>query len=123
MSDNLVVTGVLEKVLPIQSGTSKAGKEWQKLDFVIETLGEYPKKIAFTLFGDKTSMIDGVGVGQEIEVSFNLESREYEGRWFSNINAWRVNPVAATASPEYQPPVEQPQNNAASDTPADDMPF
>lgn len=84
------VKGTLIQVLKIESGTSKAGKEWQKQDFVIETNEQYPKKVCFTLFGDKVSLINGVKEGDEVEVFFNLESRDFNGKWYHNINAWKI---------------------------------
>lgn len=89
MSD-LTISGVVLHILDEQSGVSKAGKDWNKQDFVIETTDQYPKKIAFTLFGDKTDLLMNIGQGQLVDVSFNLESREYNGRWFHNVNAWKI---------------------------------
>jgi len=86
----LKVTGQLKQILYPENGTSKAGKEWSKQDFVIETEDQYPKLICFTLFGDKTDLISNVKLGDNIDVSFNLESREYNGKYFHNVNAWKV---------------------------------
>ena len=92
MSD-LKEKGVIKQILKVESGTSKAGKEWLKQEFVIETLdSQYPKNICFTLFGDKTDLLQRITEGMAVEVSFNLESREYNGRWFHNVNCWRIHP-------------------------------
>lgn len=101
---SLAVKGRIDQVLKPESGTSKAGKEWSKQEFVIETTeDQYPKKVCFTLFGDKVSLIQGLAVGQEVEVSFNMESREYNGRWFHNINAWKIESAANNNAPEPPP--------------------
>lgn len=90
---NQIITGTIKHILNTESGVSKAGKEWQKQEFVIETDDQYPKDVAFTLFGNKLSLIEGIGIGQSVEVSYNLESREYNGRWFHNINAWKIDAI------------------------------
>lgn len=122
---SLEVKGVLEQILPIQSGTSKAGKEWSKQEFVIETEDQYPKKICFTLFGDKSSLLDGFQQGDTVNVAFNVESREYNGRWFHNINAWRItNEAAGTApdAPEFGE-IPPPNEDLSSSEPNNDLPF
>lgn len=100
----LSVKGKIEQILKPESGTSRAGKEWNKQEFVIETDEQYPRKICFTLFGEKTSLINGLAAGQEVEVSFNVESREYNGRWFHNINAWKIDQVSADEGMQVPPP-------------------
>ncbi len=101
----LSVKGRINQILKQEKGVSKAGKDWNKQEFVIETEEQFPRKVCFTLFGDKTSLIDGFSAGEEVEVSFNLESREYNGKWFHNINAWKIDKVSANSQqdgpPEY----------------------
>lgn len=99
----LSVKGKIEQILKPESGVSRAGKEWNKQDFVIETQEQYPRKVCFTLFGDKTSLIDSIAVGEEVEVSFNIESREYNGKWFHNVNAWKIDKASAENLPEPPP--------------------
>ncbi|MBN2773403.1 MAG: DUF3127 domain-containing protein [Prolixibacteraceae bacterium] len=119
---SLSVKGKVEKILKAESGVSRAGKEWKKQEFVIETDEQFPKKVCFTLFNDKTSLADNVTVGQEVEVSFNIESREYNGKWFHNINAWKIDSVEANLP-------EPPPEFRADDIPpepmdeANDLPF
>lgn len=87
---NLQTRGKVKEILMPENGVSKAGKEWSKRDFVIETEGEYPKLNCFTLFGDKADILDNINVGATVDVHFNLESKEFNGRYFHNINAWKV---------------------------------
>ena len=82
--------GKVTEILMPQNGVSKAGKEWNKRDFVIETLDQYPKTICFTMFGDKATVLNDIKVGDTVDVYFNVESREFEGRYFHNINGWKV---------------------------------
>lgn len=93
--------GKVIAALPIESGTSKAGNAWQKRNFVIETEGQYPKKICLQLFGDKVN--DCPNVGEEVKVSFDIDSREYNGRWYTQLNAFKVERPQA-AAPAYPAP-------------------
>jgi hypothetical protein len=123
------IKGKIIQFLPVQSGTSKAGNEWTKQEFVIETDDQFPRKVCFTLFGDKISLLNGISVGDKVEVSFNIESREYNGKWFHNINAWRINPAqppqqaAQQDSPFPPDDVPPPPPEPERDEPNDDLPF
>ena len=102
----LSVKGRVFQILKAETGVSKGGKEWSKREFVIDTEEQFPRKVCFTLFGDKTSLINNLAVGEMVDVSFNIESREYNGNWFHNINAWKIDKPAETQSspagaPEY----------------------
>ena len=94
------IKGTVIQVLPEQGGTSKAGNPWKKREFVIEnTEGQFPRKICFTLFGQNVDS-NPVEVGQIATVHFDLESREYNGRWYTEARAWRVAVEAgATTAP------------------------
>jgi hypothetical protein len=120
----LSVKGKIEQILKPESGTSKAGKEWSKQEFIIETDDQYPKKVCFTLFGDKVSLVNGLNAGQEVEVSFNIESREFNGRWFHNINAWKIEKATDDNMPH--PPPEFGMDDIPpepADGDAGDLPF
>ncbi|QZT36708.1 DUF3127 domain-containing protein [Halosquirtibacter xylanolyticus] len=135
---SFTVKGKLEKILDEVSGTSARG-EWKKREFVLTTQDEqYPRTICFTLFNDKVSLIEGFQSGQDLEVSFSVESREYQGRYFHNVNAWRVQPAMADAPgapqgtvPQFDPnayaaPVSNAGGNsapAAGGDSDDDLPF
>ncbi len=87
------ITAKVIAVLPIESGTSKSGKSYQKQNFVVETDEKYPQKICFQLFGDRVS--ECPAVGEKVKVSFDIDSREYNGRWYTQLNAWKVEKVGA----------------------------
>ena len=120
---SLQIKGKVQKILQPESGVSRAGKEWKKQEFVIETEEQFPKMVCFTLFNDKSSLVEGISVGEEVEVYFNLESREYNGKWFHNINAWKIEKSSAENIP--QPPPEfsledippEPDDDAMNDLP------
>ena len=109
----LEITGRLVQKLEIQSGIGKTGSSWQKQDFVIETIEQYPKKVCANLWGDKLDILSTLEIGDTIIVSFNVESREYNGRWYTDIRAWKIEkqgiqapasaPVAPTAAVEAEP--------------------
>ncbi len=86
----LEITGVLIQVLPETSGNGKAGV-WRKRDFVIETIEDkYPKKICFTAWADKVDEIVSYPSGSEIIIFFEPTSQEYNGKWFTNLKAWKI---------------------------------
>lgn len=92
------IEGQVIIVLPLQTGNSTKGA-WQKREFVIETPGQFARKVCLTLFGEKVS--DCPAVGDSVKVSINLESREYNGRYYTEAKAWKV---VKTSIDNRQPP-------------------
>ncbi|MDE7376553.1 MAG: DUF3127 domain-containing protein, partial [Muribaculaceae bacterium] len=90
------ITGKIIIALPEMTGTSKAGNAWKKREYVLETQETYPKKVHFDFFGDRADQFP-LTVGQEIKLSFDIESREYNGRWYTSIRGWKSEPVNAAA--------------------------
>lgn len=86
------IKGKVHAILAEQKGVSAGGKDWAKIDFVIEEVdGQYPKKVSFTAMGEKIlPIVKSLSVGQLVEVHYNLDAREYNGKWFTNISAWRI---------------------------------
>ena len=82
------VTGKLVKILELETGTSKAGKEWQKQSIVIDTGGEFNNEICVSAFGDKLKQMNKLEIGMEVSVLCNVYSREYNGRYFHNIDGY-----------------------------------
>ena len=89
------IIGKLIQKLPMQSGISKTGNSWQKQEFVIETLEQFPRKICANLWGDKTAVLETLNIDDKIVMSFDLESREFNGKWYTDVKAWKVDPVSA----------------------------
>jgi hypothetical protein len=85
----LELTGKLVSLLPEQTGTGKNGN-WVKQDFVIETTEQYPKKICFSAWGDKAAQVKSLQAGQTVKVSFNAESREFNGKWYTDLRIWKL---------------------------------
>ena len=90
----LTIKGKLTQKLTKETVEGKNGKTYDKMTFVIDTGDQYNPNIAFGLFGDKTALVDNIAIGQEIEVSFNLSSREHNGKFYTQADAWKVTKVA-----------------------------
>lgn len=82
------LTGKIIALLPLQTGMGKNGP-WKKQEYIIETGEKIARKVCFSLWGDKIDQFQ-VGQGDEVEVMFDLESREYNGRWYTELKAWKV---------------------------------
>ena len=83
------IQGKIIAVLPTRSGTSARGTQWSSQTAVIETQEQYPKKLAFDVINDKIDKFN-IQVGEFLTVQFDINAREYNGRWFNSINAWNV---------------------------------
>ena len=128
------ITGKIIAVLPERGGVSKTGNEWKMQEYVLETHEQYPRKMCFNVFGaDKIAQFN-IQAGDELTVSFDINAREYNGRWYNDIRAWKVDrnvapaaPAAAPAGAPVPPPMADPfsaaapQMNASNE--ADDLPF
>ena len=119
--------GVVYRILPPQSGTSARG-QWQKQEVVFELPDEFSRKVCVTFFGDRAQDAASLQVGDMLNVSVNIESREYNGRWYTDVRAWRIQKVqpeqpAAAPIPDL-PPFEtaEPAMPAGGDQ-FDDLPF
>ena len=136
------ITGKIIAVLPAQGGVSqRTGDQWKSQDYVIETHDSYPKKCCFRVFGEEKINQFNIQLGEEMTVSFDIDSHEYQGRWFNDVRAWAVNrnvqvpgaaPVAGVAPAAPMPGVAPapateapfpPQQPAAEGGSADDLPF
>ena len=112
------IKGKIIAVLPLQSGVSQAGKQWKKQEFVVETPDQFPRKVCMTLFGDRVDQYP-VAIGDDVVVSIDIESREYNGRWYTNVNAWKIEKASLQA--EVPAPAPVPTFEPQSET--DDLPF
>ena len=140
------ITGKIIAVLPARSGVSaRTGNPWMTQEYVIETHDQYPKKCLFNVFGEDKIKTFNIQVGDEMTVSFDIDAREYNGRYYNDIRAWAINrnvaaPVAGAegmmpgatdvpfppVSDTPFPPVADPmtaQPAASSEGSQDDLPF
>ncbi len=123
------ITGKIIVALPEMSGTSKAGNPWKKREYVLETQETYPKKVHFDFFGERADQYP-LAVGDMVRLSFDIESREYNGRWFTSIRGWKADKVDASAPTAGEIPAPpQVVNSEIAPPPAigsddnDDLPF
>ena len=100
------ITGKIIVALEQRSGTSaRTGNAWMMQSFVLETTNEqYPRRCVFEVFGEDRLREFNIQVGQEYTVSFDIDAREYQGRWFNSIRAWRVTAPQAMGAPAYGAP-------------------
>ena len=111
----MTIEGKIIQVLPLQGGVSKtSGKEWSLQAYVLETKEQYPKKVHFEVFGDDRIKANPCGVDDIVSVDFDIESREFNGRWYTSIRAWRI--VKQDATQVAPQEAEQVSNGQESDT-------
>jgi hypothetical protein len=89
------ITAKLTQLLPIQTGTGK-NEEWEKQDIIVETNEQYPKKVCISTWGDKINK-GQFQIGNLLKIEFDIESREFNNKWYSDIKAWKIE-VAATST-------------------------
>jgi len=83
------LSGKITSLLPEVSGSSKSGNAWRKQEYILETGGQYPKKVCVSIWGDKIDQF-GLKVGEQVNLGIEVESREYNGRWYTEVKAYKV---------------------------------
>lgn len=81
--------GKIIVVLPERSGISQRGNQWRSITYVLETQEQYPKKLAFDVTNDKIDQLN-IQFGEILTVQFDINAREYQGRYFNSVQAWNV---------------------------------
>jgi hypothetical protein len=94
------LTAKLSAILPEQTGAGKNG-QWKKQDIIVETDGQYPKKVCISLWGDKFDR-NILRVGNKLTISFDIESREFNGKWYTDVKGWKVESANQSASSQPQ---------------------
>ena len=128
------IEGKIVKLLEEQKGEGRNGT-WRKKEYVLETEDKFPKKICFNLWGDRIDEF-AVKEGDQVRVFFDLESREFNGRWYTDVKAWKIENVAQSGSgypeePEMgnsgpldtPPPLTEAWDNFEEKPIEDDLPF
>lgn len=134
---NLELTGTIVQTLPYESGTSKAGKEWRKVVFILETQGQYPRKVAISLLNENIDKYE-IQLGAVVTANLEIESREWNGKWYTEVKAWQLTypqgqPVATHLATSTQPvatyaqpvatPAPAPAPAPVQPQAAEDLPF
>ena len=124
------IVGKIVQVLPEQSGIGRNGNPWKLQAYVMETIENYPRKVHFEVFGEDKIKNNPCAIDQVVTVSFDIESREFNGRWYTSIRAWKIQQGdmtqanAAVAQPAPAPAApSMPAAPATDAAPTDVNPF
>lgn len=118
------LNGKIIELLPEKTGQSANGP-WRKQEYILETDGQYPKKVCFMAWGDKIDQFE-IKQGENLGVSIDLESREYNGRWYTDVKAWNVSRAGDSVGETYQSEPQGFNNSPTSSAPVlddDVIPF
>lgn len=120
------LSGKVVKILPEQSGQGKNGT-WRKQEYIIETQGQYPKKVALAVWGERIDQFN-LQEGELVNAKIDIESREYNGRWYTDVKAWQVDKQQSAPAgddfTDYAPQGNQgPPPSAPLPDEEDDLPF
>lgn len=121
------LSGKIIAVLEKRAGVAKStGNPWAVQSYVLETHDQYPRKMCFDVFGEDKINQFAIQAGEEVTVSFDIDAREYQGRWYNSIRAWKVDrvqaqPVEMPTPPEVPFPTGSPSDMLSGGT--DDLPF
>jgi hypothetical protein len=122
----------LTQVLPLQTGEGRNGT-WKRQEIIVETEGQYPRKVCISIWGDKVNP-SVLAVGNMLNIFFDIESREFNSRWYTDLRAWKIDPVdenlpssapiaGTTVSQPQAAPEAAPQPFVAEEEGKDDLPF
>ena len=116
------IKGKIIQKMELQSGVSKAGNQWKKQEYVLETLDSYPRKVKFDFFGERADQYP-LEVGDVITLSYDIESREFNDRWYTDVRAWKLEKAGAAAIPTAQPMAEtgMPETPKIDEFPGDSL--
>lgn len=135
------ITGKIIAVFNERGGTStRTGNEWKACSYVIETMDQYPRKMMFDVFGTDRLAAFNIQMGEIMTVSFDIDAREYNGRWYNDIRVFRVdrntqNMATPIATPSVEPfggasvpppaavPASDPATQMLTSDPNEDLPF
>ncbi|WP_262919258.1 DUF3127 domain-containing protein [Niabella hibiscisoli] len=115
------LTAKLVQMLPLQKGQGKNG-EWKKQDIIVETGGQYPKKVCISIWGDKINE-SALQIGNTLNISFDVESREYNGRWYTDVKAWKVEAAGGASGGGNSSYADEMPPDVNYDDSKDDLPF
>lgn len=121
------IVGRIIQKLELQKGTSAKG-EWKKQEFIIETNDKFPKKVCISAWTEKVDDLNRFNVNDMVKVSVNVESREYNGKWYTDVRSWKIEPINSGAQSQdnsnqenySQAPVMEDFGNSET---TDDLPF
>lgn len=111
------ISGKIINQLQEVSGNSKSGNSWRKKEYILETTGQYPKKVCVAVWGDKIDQFS-LQVGEQVTLGIDVESREYNGRWYTEVKAYKADRSGGTGM------LQEPEvDTFYSDNEEDKLPF
>jgi hypothetical protein len=118
----LKITGTVKQLLEEQSGESRNGP-WRKQEFILETDGKYPKSVCLVMWGENIDQF-AVQVDERLTAHIDIASREYNGRWYTDVKAWKIERDDAAAGGPPPMPAGEPFPEPPDDDDEDDgLPF
>ena len=93
------IVGKIIQVLPLQEGVGRNGNPWKLQGYVLETIENYPRKVHFEVFGEDRIKNNPCDMDQIVTVSYDIESREFNGRWYTSVRAWKIQQGDMTQQP------------------------
>ena len=117
-----VLEGKIVNILGLQEGVSSRGP-WRKQEFILETNDQYPKKVCICCWNEKIDELKQYQIHDSLRVSINIESREFNNRWYTDIKAWRMEPMQAGAPEATNPPASQDVIGVSFSSEDEDLPF
>jgi len=117
----LKITGKIEKFLDVESGTSKAGKDWKKQSYIVKTEDEYNNLYCFDVFGEEKveNLTKYQKVGDNVNVTFNVGCNEWKGKYFTSLQSWRIEKAESSEMPD----TNFATTTKVNDNEPDDLPF
>ncbi|MDR0729251.1 MAG: DUF3127 domain-containing protein [Prevotellaceae bacterium] len=118
----LEISGKLVKKLEVQSGSNERGT-WSKQEIIIEIPGQYTRQVCLLLWGEQIGEAVRYNIGDILKVNFDLQSREFNGKWYTNVRPWRIEVEAVSVAaypPASVPATETPVTDTSTTAPADD---
>jgi hypothetical protein len=121
------ISGKIIKKLDAVTGNSARG-EWKKQEFIIETEDKYPKQVCISAWAEKVDELTKFNINDKVKLSLNAESREYNGRWYTDLRFWKIEMIGATSSTNTNnsspaAPVVEDFSNFDNNQESDDLPF
>ena len=118
---DLQINGTVKELLEEQSGEGRNGP-WRKQEFILETGGDYPKQVCIVMWGDNIDKF-GITEGEQLTAHIDIASREYNGRWYTDVKAWKITREQAGGGAQGAEDEPWPEPPADFDDGDDGLPF
>ena len=116
------ISGRMYRINDLQKGEGKNGT-WLKQEFIIETEEQFPKKVCLHCWGDKVNVLKTLKEGDKVSISFNVESREFNNRWYTDLRAWKIDKMSGNAKDDDYGDIPEHALPPRDEPPIDDLPF